>query len=432
MSESLVRGARSSDDRVVQQAERTRGPYRLALRSGEFRAIFVTTIITITGSTVSAVALTVLVYERTGSPFLSALTFAFGFFPYLVGGTLLSGIVDRVPPRRLLVSLDLGAMVLSATMALPGMPVVGLLALLFGTGTLTSLSNGTRAGLVRTIVPEASYVPARSLLRIAGQTAQIVGNGVGGALLIVLTPRGAILVNAASFLLSACVMRFGLRLHTIAAPEERAPLLRDSLRGVRRIFADVPLRRLLLFGWLVPMCAVAPEALAAPYVAGQGASPAFVGLWLGALPVGIIVGDLIAVWRIGAHRLRRLVGVAAAGSLVPYLVFAGRPPLAAAIPLLVLAGMFGMWGLGVDALVRDVAPEQGFGRMMTVNNAGVMTTQGLGFALAGALAEVVGSGRAIAIAGVCGLVVVLLLRPRETTPQRRPDLAPQSGASPAS
>ena len=52
---------------------------------------------------------------------------------------------------------------------------------------------------------------------------------------------------------------------------------------------------MLLLGWLIPMCAVAPEALAAPYVAGKGAQPAFVGLWLAALPVGIIAGDLIAV-----------------------------------------------------------------------------------------------------------------------------------------
>ncbi len=408
----------------MSQTETRRGPYREALRSREFRAIFVATAVTITGSSVSAVALTVLVYQRTGSPFLAALTFAFGFFPYLVGGTLLSGIVDRVPPRRLLITLDLGAMVLTATMALPGMPIAGLLALLFCTATLTSLSTGTRGGLVRAIVPAASYVPARSLLRITGQTAQIVGNAVGGVLLVALSPRGAILVNAASFLLSACVMRVGLRLHAIADPAERTPLLRDSLRGVRRILAHAELRRLLLLGWLVPMCAVAPEALAAPYVAGQGAPPAFVGLWLGALPVGIIVGDLIAVWGIGAQRLRRLVGVAAAGSLVPYLVFAGRPPLAAAIPLLVLAGMCGMWGLGVDALVRDVAPERGFGRMMTLNTAGVMTSQGLGFALAGALAEVVGAGTAIAVAGLCGLILVLLLRPR-VTGERRQEPAPQ-------
>src|SRR5262249_34394152 len=81
-------------------------------------------------------------------------------------------------------------------------------------------------------------------------------------------------------------------------------------------------------------------------------------------------------------------------------------------PLLVGSGLLSMWGLGLDALVRDVAPERGFSRMMTLNTAGLMTAQGLGFALAGALAQAVGPATAIAIAGGCGLLVVLLLRPR--------------------
>ena len=96
---------------------------------------------------VSAVALTVLVYERTGSPFLSSLTFAFGFLPYVVGGALLSGIVDRVPARRLLTASDHGAL-LVALMASPGNADAGLLVLLLLTGTVTSTSSGARNGLV--------------------------------------------------------------------------------------------------------------------------------------------------------------------------------------------------------------------------------------------------------------------------------------------
>ena len=47
---------------------------------------------------------------------------------------------------------------------------------------------------------------------------------------------------------------------------------------------------------------------------------------------------------------------------------------------------------------------------MTLNSAGLMTLQGLGFALAGAVAEVIGPASAVAIAGVCGLVAVAASR----------------------
>ena len=56
------------------------------------------------GTSVAAVALTILVYRRTGSPLLASLAFALGFLPFLLGGGLLSSVVDRVRPRRLVVA----------------------------------------------------------------------------------------------------------------------------------------------------------------------------------------------------------------------------------------------------------------------------------------------------------------------------------------
>jgi MFS family permease len=396
----------------MRQKSSRSGPYREALSVPEFRAIFCAWTASITGTVVSSVALTVLVYERTGSPLLSSLTFALGFLPYAIGGTLLSGIVDRVPPRRLLVACDLVSSGLTATMALPGLPLAVLLVLLAGTSTLTSISSGTRGALVRSIVPEASYVPARSLLRIAAQTAQIAGNAVGGALLVVLTLRGAILVNAASFLVSATLMRFRLGQHSIAGSIEEANLLVDSVRGLRRVFAHATLRRLLLLGWLVPMFSVAPEALAAPSVASTGGSPALVGWWLVALPAGTVAGDLLGVWGLTPDRQRRMLALAAGASFLPYLAFLTHPGFAAALVLLFIAGLCALYSLGLDALIRQAAPEHLFARAMTVNTAGLITLQGLGFVLAGAIAEATGPATAIAVAGVCGIVTVVLLHPR--------------------
>jgi hypothetical protein len=50
---------------------------------------------------------------------------------------------------------------------------------------------------------------------------------------------------------------------------------------------------------------------------------------------------------------------------------------------------------------------------MAVNKAGLLTLQALGFALAGAAAGIAGPGPAIAGAGICGVVIVIWLRPRK-------------------
>ncbi len=387
--------------------------YAAALAGPEFRAIFAASAMTITGTVVTSVVLTVLVFERTRSPFLSSLTFTLGFVPYVFAGTLLSGIVDRVPPRRLLASCSLGAAGLMAAMAVPRMPVAALLMLLVGTGTLGGIGSAAQGGLVRSVVPEASYVPARSLIRIAAQVAQVGGNPVGGLLLIAVSPGGAFLISSAALATAALLARFGLRRHPVTGAADGTALVRDSLRGVRRVLSDVPLRRLLLLGWLVPMFSVAPEALAAPYVAGRGGSPALVGWWLAALPVGLIVGDLLGVWCVSPQRQRRVVGLAAAASFVPYLAFFATPPIAVALPLLAGAGTGSMYALGLDSLVRQAAPEHLFARAMAVNTAGLLALEGLGFTLAGAVAGIVGLARAIALAGICGIVVVIFFRPRK-------------------
>jgi hypothetical protein len=84
-----------------------------------------------------------------------------------------------------------------------------------------------------------------------------------------------------------------------------------------------------------------------------------------------------------------------------------------ALPLLAGAGTGSMYSLGLDSLVRQAAPEHLFARTMAVNTAGLLALQALGFTLAGAVAGIIGPGRAIAGAGLCGIVIVIYLHPRK-------------------
>ncbi|HEX4109858.1 MAG TPA: MFS transporter [Solirubrobacteraceae bacterium] len=384
--------------------------YRDALVSREFRVLLATQLLETGGLSVAAVALTVLVYRRTGSPLLASLTFALGFLPYVLGGSLFSGLVDRVRPRTLAASCDAVSALVVATMALPGLPLPLLFALLLATGTLASISSGARGALTRGTLSAAGYVPGRSLLRISSQLSQIIGNAAGGALLLLVGTHGALLVNAGALALASLTLRLGIGEHPITGVRGVHTLLRDSLRGARAVLALPDLRRLLLGGWFVPLFSVAPEALAAAYVAEHHASSAVVGWWLVALPVGIISGDLLAVRLLSPRGQRRLMAPVAAAGFVPYLAFAANPPIAVAIALLVLSGTSSMYALGIDARVREASPPQLFARVMAVNSSGLMALQGIGFALAGAMGQAIGPGWAVALAGVGGIASAPLLR----------------------
>jgi predicted MFS family arabinose efflux permease len=186
-------------------------------------------------------------------------------------------------------------------------------------------------------------------------------------------------------------------------------VLSDSLRGARAVLGDRRVRRLLLFAWLVPMFSVFPESIAAPYVLAQDGSRALVGWWLAALPAGVVAGDLLGVWLLTPRRQQRLVVPLAVLSLAPYLAFVASPTVAIALALLAGSGLGAAYGLGLDALLRDAIPAERFSRTMAIYQAGLMTSQGLGFAAAGAVAQAISPAATIALAGAAGLAVVALV-----------------------
>ena len=77
------------------------------LRRPEFRALWLSYVLSVGGDRLALVALTLLVYDRSKSPLLAAVTFAAGFVPYLFGGMFLSGLADRLPRRSVMVACDL-------------------------------------------------------------------------------------------------------------------------------------------------------------------------------------------------------------------------------------------------------------------------------------------------------------------------------------
>lgn len=402
------------------------GRYLDAFTSGQFRTLFSAMILSTLGSVVVTLAIVVLVYDRTSSPLLSALTFTTMFVPYLLGGTLLSGLVDRLPARRLMVGCDAAGAVVVGAMAIPSIPVPMLFVLLFVLSMLTPLSLGTRSGLLPVILPAGAVVPARSLFRLVSQSSQVIGFAVGGALLAVLSPRSALIAAAVTYAASALTLRVFMGAYPRSERRDRAghrgSLAGDSLRGVGTVLGDPARRRVLLLGWVVPMLAVVPEALGAPSVTLRGLPASDSGWWLMAAPLGTFAGEIAGVWLIPAARRGAFTKPLAAALFVPFLFFALHPSLIPALVLLVVGGLCGVYLLGVDQLLLDATPEELLGRTYTVNSAVLMTTQGIGFAGAGAIAEFASPDYVIAVAGLAGLATVASLRmphrPREVSPAR--------------
>ena len=114
-------------------------------------------LVTMLGGAVASLAMTVLIFESTGSSLLASLTFTAMFLPYLVSGTLLSSVTDRWPKRRLLVVGDLVCAAAIAAMSVPSAPVGMRLGLLGGCETIATMVSHR----------EPAAVPARPAQPVA-------------------------------------------------------------------------------------------------------------------------------------------------------------------------------------------------------------------------------------------------------------------------
>src|SRR5713226_4738527 len=97
-------------DRVQPTAERA--TFRDVFAIGEFRALWLAQVLSVAGDQLARVALTLLVFDRTGSALLAAVTFAVSVVPAFIGGLVLSGLADRLPRRRVMIACDLIRVVL--------------------------------------------------------------------------------------------------------------------------------------------------------------------------------------------------------------------------------------------------------------------------------------------------------------------------------
>ncbi|KOU75063.1 MFS transporter [Streptomyces sp. XY66] len=386
-------------------AEAGSAGYRSVFRTPEFPAVFAAHLMSVLGLVVAEISLSVLVYRLTGSPLMSALTFALGFLPYALGGTLLAGIADRLPARRVLVTCDLVSAACAAAMVLPATPVAALLVLRCATAFVAPLFQGTRnASLPDILGSGEAYVLGRSLLRLVAQSAQLIGFGLGGLLLTVLAPRGALALTAAGFLGSALLLRLGTR-----ARPARTAVRTSPLAGMRAVLGRRRLRALTLLFWLPPVFLVVPEALLAAYADGIGAGTAVLGLMMCAMPVGTIAGELWAGSALSARTRSRIVAPLAAAGLLPFLLYAGRPGVPLVLLALLLAGLAHAHTLGLDQWYVEAVPDELRGRAMTLLSTGLMTLQGVGMALAGVAAEFFPVHVVVTGSGVLGTAVVLAL-----------------------
>ncbi|MEV4629477.1 MFS transporter [Micromonospora sp. NPDC049523] len=383
----------------------------------EYRYLFGAYLLSLLGDQLTAITVAYLVYTGTGSAALAAAAFGSSYLAWLTGGPLLSGLADRVPRRRLMIGCDLARALLIPLAALPDLGAPALVALLFVVNLLRPPFVAARAALMPEVLDGDRYPVANGVDNISAQIVQVVGFAAGGSLVAVLSLRGALLVDAATFLVSALLILVGVRARPVPT-RPTGPGRLDSTTGLRVIFTDHRLRAYVLVLWLASAFTYAAEGLMAPLAVQYGGGPGTVGLLLAAAPLGMAVGG-VAFTRFCPPDVRpRLVLPLAASSGTVLVVVWTSPPLWAVLALLVLAGAGSAFAIPLNALFGRAVPSEYRGRAFGVAITGLAGLQGLAILLAGLAADHWAPTTVIGVSGLLGAVAVLALVP--LWPRRAP------------
>jgi MFS family permease len=378
-----------------------------------YLALFVASSLSTWGDYIARLTIAAVVYERTASPLATASTLAVSLVPSIFGRSLLGAFADRVPYKYVLITSHVSRAVMVGVLiwaVAVESPIATLLVALFVLELL-----GGPAAAAQLILMTDLFADRRLFLRgmgvsaLAEQANQALGFALGGIIVLALGPSRGLVLDLATFLLSAVV---------VAVVVSAKPVRGEPRPGLSGFFADLGtaanlvarhrvLRRLLALSLVAALGISAPEAIALPYAG----SPGYGGLLMASPIAGAAVGVLfVSRWEPQVSN-GRIMAMALAMP-VPLLLTAFRPPIVVTALLWFVAGSLQAFMLPLQSTFSLVTPEDRRGAVFGLGGALSVTAAGGSFLVAGWLSELTNPATAVTMCAVVCLGATVLLAAR--------------------
>jgi MFS family permease len=383
----------------------------LLQRRPQFRALWSALALSYAGSGAATTALTLYVQQTRGTGTAVAALLIAESAPRLLG-PLAGGIADRVDLRRLMIGADLGQAAVFAVIALLP-PFPALLGLTVLTTLMQTAYGPARTAAVPALVEEKELLTANALTGLAPNLYVAVGPLVGGLLFTLGGTSVAMLVNAATFLLSAQLTRGVPTLPPEQRPDDQREGLLASVRtGLRYAMGD-PLTRTVVLTVFAMFAFVSVDNVALVFLVRDtlGGGGAAYGLVAATFGVGMLAASLtIAGGRTIAPPLLYLLSLAlsAVGALLT-----GIAPAIAVVALfqLVSGSGNGIEIVASETILHQRVPRRMLGSVYGLTSTATAAGTAIAMALGGVLVDTTSPRTAFIVAGAGGLLVAACAAP---------------------
>ncbi|MGD0381666.1 MAG: MFS transporter [Acidimicrobiales bacterium] len=375
------------------------------LCSKNFALVWTSALVSNVGSWMQAVALAVVVTDRSHNPLWTGAVAAAAFIPIGVLSPVGGALADRLDRRRWLITTTVAeagfAAALAVLAATGHAPSWVLLAVAFLGGVAAAVGFPTYQAMIPDLVPPEDLLGAVSLSSAQYNVGRVIGPALAGVVLLAGSPAWVFAINALSF--SAVVVA----LTVVELPATRpgaggsGKILRRIVEGARIAAAEPGCRSAIVLIGIValigsPFIALVPAMAITALDKGAGGT----SVLLTAQGIGAVTGSLMLASLVLAFGRRLLVGALLAFPLA--LVGYGLAPSlwwAAAALLIVGACYIGVL-TGLNTVVQRRAPPEARGRVLGLYMMVLGAVYPVGAVLQGAIAHVVGIRDVTFVSGI--------------------------------
>lgn len=381
-----------------------------------FFALLTANAISMVGNVLTMIAIPWFVLQTTGSATQTGITGFFSILPVVLAGLLGGVLIDRLGYKRTSIIADLASGVTVALIPLMfftvGLQFWQLMVLVFCGALLDAPGSTARAALIPELAALADMPIERatSLNHIVERSSRLIGAPLAGLLIALMSTANVLWLDAISFLVSALIVVFIVRVPRIKAPETARGQywaeLRDGLRFLRR---DHLLLALICTIMLTNGLDAAYSGVIRPVYVDQVWGSAFdLGLLIAVNAAGAILGATIYA-AVGQRWPRHTTFVSMFMLTgLRFWIMALYPSLAVVLIFTFISSL----GAGplnpiIDAVEYERIPSYMRGRVFGVITAGAWAAMPLGMLLGGVLTEQLGVQIMLILLGATYLAVTL-------------------------
>ncbi|NUK45991.1 MFS transporter [Streptomyces lunaelactis] len=379
--------------------------------SVHYRRLWFGNTISWVGQGMTALAISLQVYDITRSTFAVGLVGLCSLVPLVAFGLYGGAIADTVDRRKLGLVSASGSAVLSAGLAVAALAgyhrVWFLYAIVALQAVCAAVNSPARSAMVPRLLPPEQLPAANALSSMMVTSGTLIGPMLGGLIVGFAGYQTAYLIDAVAFSASLYAM---WRLPSMR-PERTAGAKRASVLDGLRFLATRPNLRMTFFSDFCAMILAHPRALfPAVAVLWYDGDARTTGMLVAAPALGALLGGVFSGWqgRIRRHGLAILLAVGAWGTAIA--VFGLTRNLWLGLFFLALAGAADTVSMVFrNTMMQAAAPDEMRGRLQGVFIVVVAGGPRLGDFLAGSVAGLTSPTVAVTGGGIACLLALSLL-----------------------